>query len=237
MINSTQSEKRFWRKLSMLCIGLAILYAIMLFGVNKLLGHKVIDPIIAFILFLIVALILPFFGSKFLRMRRTSFPDLDQMKEDFEKTANDEIINKLGEETYLELYQEELNQLIVDGIRICQELLSKDKLREDDGLRFHIYVKLAKFYIKDDQYDKAVANFKEALSIKPADLIVNLMIANVYEWLGAGTDAIASYETALHRSSELSQRFLTYITSQIERVKTKGPRKKPALSGLRYMSH
>ena len=237
VIDSTKFEKRFWRKVAMWGIGAGFCYAILFLLANRLLGARVFDPIGIFVICLVVSVLLPVFGKMLLKRKRTSFSEYDQLDDNFEKTVNDVIIKRFGEETYLKLYQEELNQIAVDAVVICQDLLRQDEVTQDEELKFYLYTKLAKFYIKDDQYDKALGSLKKALSIKPDNLLINMRIAEVYEWIGAKADAIGSYEAALGASPMVSLQFREYITSQIQRVKTEGPRKKPPMRGLRYMSH
>ncbi len=68
-------------------------------------------------------------------------------------------------------------------------------------LRFHLHVKLAKFYIKDGQYEEAIECFNNALSIKDDSLVVNMRLAIASERAGNGNDAIKYYEEALKDST------------------------------------
>jgi tetratricopeptide (TPR) repeat protein len=239
MINSTESEKRFWRKGVIVGIGNAIWVTVLFFFVNKLLGDTFIPPIfiiICFVLCLIASFLIPVvFGNRIFRRKGSSFPEYDQIEQQFDKTANDLILSKLGEDIYLKLYREELNWVELDGIRICQGLLNRDEVIKDDELRFYLYVRMADFYIKDDQYHNAIDYLKRALIINPLNLIVNLKIAEVYEWMGSEANAISSYETAFINSSNVSERFQTHIRSQIERINKKGSRKRLPRRGFTHM--
>ena len=241
MLKSTEAEKRLWRKGVLWGVGNSIWIAFLLFLANRLFGDAFISPIgiIILVIFCLVSVFLMpvFFGSRFFRRKESPFPEYDQIEELFEKKASDLILSKLGEATYLSLYQEELNRIIVDCIRICEELLNSDKVKEDNELRFYLYARLANFYIKDDQFDKAIDSLKKALAIRSDNFMINFRIAEVYEWIGKATEAVSSYEIALEHSLSVSDQFKAYIRSEIERIETQGPLKKPPLRGLRYMSH
>ena len=65
-----------------------------------------------------------------------------------------------------------------------------------------------------------VAHFKYAISC---------------EKLGEGDEAINSYESASNACPEGNETLLKYVMSQIERVRSKGPRRKSTAPGLQYI--
>ena len=237
MLNSFESEKRFWRRRVFLIIGAAVLYASVFYLVSRYFGYSggFASVYVLIMGAISVLILLPFFRSKLWRREKSHFSEYDKLEENFEKTANDEIINKLGEGMYTKLYTEDLYRAVIDGISICQELLSRDEVRKDDNLKFYIYVRIASYFVKDEQYNKAVHYLKEALSLKPDHFLVNLKLAEVHEWGGAGTDAIRCYETALATSTNVSTDFKAYIRSQIARVKIQGPRKRLPRVGFTHL--
>ena len=90
--------------------------------------------------------------------------------------------------------------------------------------------------IRDD-YEKENRCLKQAAAIKPGNLVVNCRLANSFEKIGNGNEAVKSYNAALGDPNIWSDNLKNYVTNQIERVKTEGPAKKPSVPRLKYMTH
>ena len=248
MINSSQSKKRFWRKHTIgVIIGFATFIGFFMLLLRKIgavppLAH--VNPAFVFIFGFIIGIIYMVVGglctsfllSKFFRRGKTHFSEYDHLYDAFEKRRNDIVIKKLGEDAYMKICELDSDWVILfDAIKICHELLTEDQVQKDDELKSYIYTILAILYSRDQQYHNAVQYLKNALSINPHNFFVHLKLSEVYEWIGAGPDAISSYKLALNSSSDLSQQFKTYIISQIERIKTQGPSKRLPRRGFTHM--
>ena len=97
-------------------------------------------------------------------------------------------------------------------------------------------MKTASVFLKDDDFDNVIRFLKQAADIKPNDLVVNYRLAVSFERIGAGKDAIQYYKEALKDPFINSSQIKRFIMSQIERVATEGPKKKPPMFGFRYMT-
>lgn len=118
---------------------------------------------------------------------------------------------------------------------VWQPLLSGHRIEENEELPFAILVAAGTASEKAEKYDKAIGFLKRAVAIKPNDLVANVKLGEVFEREGAGNDAIRAYESVLQDSS-LTRESEAFVLSQIERVRTEGPEKKPPIGGLRRMT-
>jgi len=161
-----------------------------------------------------------------------SYPrELDRMALSAQKESEELIFKKLGKEGFEQMLVEEF--MNVDGT--CLQWVGSKEVQADPDLKFYILAKLANVHIKEDNYDQAAACLEEALSLKPDNLLLNLRLAEVHEARGGGKEAIKAYQTALEHAYVANLQ--SYLRRQIERVKTKGPRKAAPMPGLRYVTY
>lgn len=148
----------------------------------------------------------------------------------FEELGNDIILQVSGSKEFEKLYLDEFNWIPTNAIDVCSNLLKKEKSKDNLELQFYLNVKLAKFYMRNSQLREAISALKDALSVKPTNLIANFRIAVLYESIGSGEDAILHYELA-GRDNVVSKNLKDYLNNQIQRVKTTGPRQKGPYDG------
>jgi tetratricopeptide (TPR) repeat protein len=118
--------------------------------------------------------------------------------------------------------------------KIWTDLLVEPVVRQNDNLRFAVYIKAAEAASKADNHPKAIEYLDQALSIKPGDAIASFRLAEAFERMGQGSDALDAYASALKDSSNTSE-MRRFIASQIDRVKREGPRKKAPMPGLKHL--
>ncbi len=157
------------------------------------------------------------------------------LEEKQERKAKEIILETLGKKIYLEL-NPNFNPININQINLCKDLLKQEFVRSDDNLRFHIYLKLYKFYIIDENYSGAIEALKSSLKIKQNDIISKICLAETYESIGNGEEAIKVY-TGIKASVSNSQKIVEYVVEQIRRVEKDGPRKAPPITGFRYMTY
>lgn len=116
------------------------------------------------------------------------------------------------------------------------DLLANPRIQNDLNLQFLTYLKLSQVAFKGYDDEKEVEFLRKAVSIKPIDLIVNYRLGNALERISNALGAIAAYKSALMDPLIGSAELKDFISSQIKRVETKGPSKKPPVPGLRYMT-
>jgi tetratricopeptide (TPR) repeat protein len=156
---------------------------------------------------------------------------LDRLAVSFQKEADELIFRHLGVNNFQQMLQEE--SMNIDGS--CQTWVDSKEVHANPDLRFYLLSKLANAYIKEDIYDRASACLEEALAIRPDNLLLNLRLAEVHEARGDGKEAIQAYQTALVQAGSVD--IQSYLSRQIERVKTQGPRKATPMPGLRYVTY
>jgi tetratricopeptide (TPR) repeat protein len=218
-------KRKYWAKIGV-CLAIMIVGYYFLYLLFSRLTHQDdLDPLTYFILYLIVGSGLLLLARAFLSSMSRTTKDYEEAEKKFEETGNALILEAFGAEDFDRLYTNDLNLSSSAGIDICQKMLNSEKTGAGSSLQFHLYAKIAKYYARDKQPKEAVANLLKALLIKPANLIVNYRIATLYESLGAGQDAISHYEGA-QRDAGISSGIKEYLTSQIQRIKTNGPRLK-----------
>jgi tetratricopeptide (TPR) repeat protein len=113
------------------------------------------------------------------------------------------------------------------------------KAAEDEGnseRKFLLFLTLAVQCAKAGEYAKIAEYSKKAALLKPDDLLANFILAQAQERMGAGEEALKAYEAALRDPMARSPQLKDFISAQIMRVKTEGPRKGSKFQGLRYMT-
>jgi tetratricopeptide (TPR) repeat protein len=104
----------------------------------------------------------------------------------------------------------------------------------DPERKFLLFLTMGFQAFKGDAYPKAAEALRQAVQVKPNNLVANFRLAAIFEYLGNGVEAIRHYEAAMGDPSLVSQSLKTFVQSQIERVKVQGPRKGSKVQGLRY---
>ncbi|ABW67506.1 hypothetical protein Dole_1702 [Desulfosudis oleivorans Hxd3] len=153
-----------------------------------------------------------------------------------EKRISRVIIQKYGVFKYFQYYIDQFNQIGYSQKTICLNLLKDEKISQDYAKKFIILLKTSDLFVKDGDNTSAIQYLKHAINIKPTDLVANYRLAVLYESIGDREKAIEHYLKGMRDSLINSDRLRRYIKSQIKRVETKGPMKKPPMLGLRYMS-
>ena len=194
-----------------------------------------IEIVIFPILFLIIEVLTCFFLYRYYLKALSSDrknKELASLENVRENESKEKICEILGKRIYIEL-NPNVTPMNVYQTNLCKELLKQDEVKNNNALKFHIYNRLYKFHFIDEEYIKAIEALKSALAINSSEIIVNVCLAETYEYIGRGDKAIKTYETTKIMCS-LSSNLTKYIDNQIERVRKKGPRKAPPITGLRY---
>ena len=238
MTISDNFKKKLWLKSIIIGAVYSIILSIGFYFTNKFIpGYAVINPIYVLIAGLIISICFPVFLDKFYKKGSILPKEYRHIEELFEKNGNDIIIKYLGEKTLLSLYNEDLNQIDINGISICSDLLKNKELNSE--LNFYILTKLAIYQAKDGQKSKAIDNFKKALSIKPDDLIANIKLSEIYERTGNAHESILFLNKGIQiiKKDKNKANLIAFLENQIERIKRQGPRKDPPMTGFKHMSH
>jgi tetratricopeptide (TPR) repeat protein len=114
-------------------------------------------------------------------------------------------------------------------------LLKKIETAPDPSCKFDIYMTLAWAAAKEDQHQKAIEYLQTAITLKKDDLVASTRLGQSWEHLGKGEEAIQAYEMALRDPSLDSQALKEFVSWQIERVKTTGPKKSMPYHYLKHM--
>ena len=230
-------EKKFWRKVQLFGMVCVLITAVAYYFINAFLGNELVPPIFVLIIGLIIVLILPLLGSRKLTGRKVRSDDLADIEIKFEESFNQKVADTFGGKVFEQLYQEEINQMPVQGLELCKNLLEKSRRNNDGDLLFGLHIIIARFYEKDNDYKNSISQLLKAVTIKPLNLIANIRLAQNYEWIGSGDEAICSYEKALKDPAAERESIKDFINSQIEIVKKHGPRKAQPITGFRYATH
>jgi tetratricopeptide (TPR) repeat protein len=158
-----------------------------------------------------------------------------QLEEKHERDAKEKILDLLGIQVFLYL-NPSAKTMNIEQTYICEKLLNRDLVINNTDLKFFILVKLAWFYYVDENYLKTIGALNSALELKESDPIVLIRLAETYEKIGNANKAIETY-TKFNSIYDLPSDLLSYIKSQINRVKDEGPREALPITGLKYMSY
>ena len=160
------------------------------------------------------------------------YKELASLENIRENASKKKICEMLGKSIYIELNPNH-TPMNIHQTDICKELLKQDDVKNNNELMFHIFNKLYKFYFIDEEYINAIEALNFALAINPSEIITNVCLAEMYEYIGKGDKAIKTYEATKIMCS-LSSNLTKYIDNQIVIVRKKGPRKAPPITGFRY---
>ncbi len=131
---------------------------------------------------------------------------------------------------------DQTSQLSSASKDIILGVLKGSAYTQDMHLEADIYIKLAELYSKDEDYEKERSFLGKAVEVQPHGLIANFRLAVSFEKSGNAESAIKHYKSALQDPSLTSNQLKEFITSHISRVVVDGPREKPPLPGLRYLT-
>ena len=108
-------------------------------------------------------------------------------------------------------------------IDVCLQMLQSQEAKADTDLRFHILVKLARYYARDGQPHKTIEALQSVLALRPFNSVANSRLAERFEMTGAGDEAITHYESA-QKDEAISASLKDHFAAQVNRVQTEGPR-------------
>jgi hypothetical protein len=134
-------------------------------------------------------------------------------------------------------YRHEKDLAQVDPMALNPRLQEEAERDADPERQFYLYMSMGLRAVKSYTYSKALEAWMEAVKLKPYDLVANFRLAALWEYNGNGAEAIRGYQAALQDPDLDSTPLREFITSQLERVKARGPRKgsvHPALSRIMW---
>jgi len=156
-------EKKFWRKVQLCGMVYVLIAAVAYYFINTFLGNAFVPPIFVLIVGLIVVLIIPVLGSRKLTGRKARSDDLADIELKFEESFNQKISETFGGKVFEQLYQEEINQMPVQGIEFCKNLLEKSRSNRDEDMLFGLHITIARFYEKDHDYKNSISQLLKAV--------------------------------------------------------------------------
>jgi len=223
---------RSWFKNSLMAIGTGFFAGYLSFALIVI-SDPPLNPLIGAILAFAIYQGVSF--SRFFGKRRGEF-EYEYRYDLIEKAVRRLVLKYLGFSTFINYFQDQFNNISSEQENICQKLLKNETVSNNDEFLFSIYMKLSGLAMKGNDSQKEKNVLISALKIKPNNLLANYRLAVCYEMDGLVDDAINHYNIALKDRYLYSEQLKTFILSQIERVKLKGPMNRPPALGARYMS-
>jgi len=224
---------RFWGKIFVY----AIFMSIFCYVLALLMPWYDSNPIWLSLFGFLGSLTIPLFIKVGAPSKQKTLWEYERIEKDFEESGSQLILQTFGSKDFEILYMEEGNWRPAYAIDMYRKLIQKEQTKNNPVLRFHLFVNLAKYYARDRQLKEAIQSLQNAISIKPTSLIANFRLANLYERVGSGGDAITHYQFA-KKDSDSINKIEEYLESQVRRVKAKGPRTDGPYSGagLQWLS-
>ncbi len=226
------------RRIQTLAITFVLLFIIPIYLLALWVLPVSITGLLKFGLFILlvglVGILAYFVISKRIPLSDRNCHELASLENEIENDSYETITKLLGNKIYREL-NPTLSSIDVYQTSLCKELLNQSDIN-NNNLRFHLYLKLYKFYYMSESFNNALNAISKALEIYPNKLIIKIWLAEAYEYTANGKKAIDEYESILKLKS-ISYDIKYYIERQVERIKLEGPRKAAPVTGLRYMSY
>lgn len=143
------------------------------------------------------------------------------------------LVNIMGWLSCQRLYLSEFGEISWSQGEYYDAILNNNEI--EDETKYFVFIRAAKVALKNRNYENSIDYLKQAIILRPSALIPNFMLGESLERLGKGEEAITAYRTALESSSVKSDVLKNYISTQIDRIKKRGPAKKPPTPGLRHL--
>jgi tetratricopeptide (TPR) repeat protein len=130
------------------------------------------------------------------------------------------------------LYGQHVN-LELESLSIFKEIMARAENYNNEE-KYIGYLAAAHAANAGSEYHCEIAALKQAVMLKPNDLIAIYRLARAYERIGSAQEAIKSYEASLGDPSIDSEELRRFVMSQATRVKEKGPQQASPIPGLIY---
>jgi len=182
--------------------------------------NALIGSIIAFIIYQYVSL------SRFFGSRRGEF-EYEYRNDLAEKVIQKLVLRTFGICTFIKYFQDKFNAIRTTQKDICQSLLQKPKIAQDNENLYYIYYKLSNLELREDNFKEETKMLSYAIAIKPHDLLANFRLALCCEMDGLVDDAINYYKLASNDPYLISNEIKKYILSQVKRIEMRGPKNRP----------
>ncbi len=154
-----------------------------------------------------------------------------------EKIIKKLVLRSYGIFSFINYFQDQFNALRPSQKSICQKLLKNANILNNNNSLYYIYYKLANLELREDNFQNEKMMLKSAISLNPDNLLANFRFAVCCEMDGHVDEAIHHYELALNDPYLISKSLNKYISTNIERIKLKGPMNRPPTLGAKYQSY
>ena len=144
------------------------------------------------------------------------------------------VISKYGFSKYLSIVALKLGGSVSTPQQFYIEILEDKTLHMSDEVRYFLSIEVGRFFVKANEYNKAIEYFRTANELLESRLVGNIKLAQTFEFLGDAEQAIHYYQKAIIDPLN-SEKLNKYILAQVDRVKEKGPCRQPPTLVARYM--
>jgi hypothetical protein len=202
---------------------------------DKATGTKIFDPV-AILILGISSLLTPFLIWILSPPKEKSRKPFSRLEHEFNKEGDRLVINNFGDKTFEKIFMDEQNIMPIDGIEVCQNLLENPLSLKKDIIRMHLLYRLSNNYYRNGQYESAAKSIKSALKIEPMNLLLNLVAAEFFEYIGQKHEVIKHYENALFNTKELTPDLKKFVLSRMKKIEAEGLQKREPPSGKKWMT-
>ncbi len=151
----------------------------------------------------------------------------------FEYVYRESLIkNQIDTEIHRSLtFGTDFNEL--ESLAVYKAIMSRISECKEEG-KFFAFLAAAHAANVGNEWNNELAALKQAVMLRPTDLIANYRLARAYERTGFAQDAIKVYEASLNDPSIDTPELRKFVVSQVQRVKEKGPQEASPIPGLIY---
>jgi len=123
--------------------------------------------------------------------------------------------------------------LELESLALYKALMTQANSQLEDA-RFICYMAAAKAANAGGEDRNSITALKQAVALKPKNVVANFRLARSYERIGSAKEAIDAYEAAFLDPSVDSEELKEFIAAQVQRVREMGPEQRSPIPGLIY---
>jgi len=203
---------------------LAAAIAVAGIGLGCILVYRFLDtgsvhPVVLLLLAAVISVALPMLRSNLFPGARDCAAEYDFHEKRLEEQNRLIITGALGQDSFNQISMP-AGGLMESHENYFRQLLDKEPVGQDTGLRFALLYTIARNYEKNGDARASIQYLTEALESYPYHFIANFRLALNHEWVGAAEKAVGHYRQALLDPDGISRGMRKWTVAQIKRLQT-----------------
>jgi tetratricopeptide (TPR) repeat protein len=189
--------------------------------IYRFLATGSVHPAVLLLLAAVISVALPMLRSNLFPGARDCAVEYDFHEKRLEEQNRLTIAAALGQDTFNQISMPS-GGLTDSHENYFRQLLKKEQVDQDPGLRFALLLTIARNYEKNGDAQASIQYLTEALESHPYHFLANFRLALNHEWIGSEENAVDHYRQALHDPDGISRGMRKWTVAQIKRLQS-GP--------------